>query len=271
MPLHISSPQNPRIRQVMALQKPRERKLSGHFVAEGVREVSLALQAGFAVDTCYVCEGIYIPDAEYPIPLEHMECVTVSQEVYARMAYREGTGGVLAVLQMQNLGLEQLLNRQQALRQKSTGQAGLYLVLERVEKPGNIGAMLRTADAAGLSGVIVCDPATDFYNPNVVRSSVGTLFTVPVAAASNEQTREWLLSQGVRSYATALSASRPYHLPDYRSPSAFLLGSEAHGLSDFWLKHADERIIVPMHGRIDSMNVSNTAAIVIFEALRQRM
>jgi TrmH family RNA methyltransferase len=263
MPLHLTSLQNPRVKNLISLQKPRERRRQGVFVVEGLREVSLAQQGGFDIEAFYICEGVYQPDVHYPIVMDDNRLSTMSREVYTKVAYREGTGGVLAVAKMKSTGLADL-------PQTAAGEVPLYLVIEKVEKPGNIGAMLRTADAAGLSGVIVCDSATDFYNPNVVRSSVGTLFTVPVAAAGNEEARAWLRSKQITTYATALIASKSYHSFDYSGPSAFLLGSESEGLSDFWLEHADEAIIVPMHGKIDSMNVSNIAAVVVFEALRQR-
>lgn len=263
MSLHVSSLQNSRIKNLVSLQKPRERRNQGVFVVEGVREVSLAQQGGFELKSLFILEDLYELSLEYPIDTTACEVITISREVYSKVAYRESTGGIIALVGMRDTGLSDL-------PKAASGIAPLYLVLEHVEKPGNIGAMLRTADAAGLSGVIVCDEATDFYNPNVVRSSVGTLFTVPVAAASNEETREWLSAQKIRTFATALTATEPYHSFDYRLPAAFLMGSESRGLSNFWLEHADQGIIVPMHGKIDSMNVSNIAALVIFEALRQR-
>jgi TrmH family RNA methyltransferase len=146
----------------------------------------------------------------------------------------------------------------------------LILVLESVEKPGNLGAILRTADAAGVDAVIVCDPQTDFYNPNVIRSSVGCAFTVPVAVSTTDEAIAWLRKNRVRMLATHLEASQPYDQSDLTRPTAIVMGTESTGLSDKWVKAADARIIIPMHGKVDSMNVSVSAAVVVFEAIRQR-
>ncbi len=263
MALRISSTQNQRVKNLVALQKPRERREQGLFVVEGVREVSLAMSAGFELDSLWICDDIYQADPDYPIDTGTCEYIDITEEVHDKLAYRQGSGGVIALAKARPLSLEHL-------PKGSPNKPALYLVLEKVEKPGNIGAMLRTADAAGITGVIICDPATDFYNPNVVRSSVGTLFTMPVAATSNEAALQWLRNSGIKTYAAALTASAPYHGFDYRSPTALIMGSESEGLSDFWLRRADEQIIIPMHGMIDSMNVSNAAAVLIFEAVRQR-
>jgi TrmH family RNA methyltransferase len=264
MALRISSTQNQRVKNLMALQKPRERREQGLFVIEGVREVSLALRAGFELESLWICDDIYMPDPAYPIDISTCEYIDITEEVHDKLAYREGSGGVLAVAKMRRLAIENL-------PKGSPDKQALYLVLEKVEKPGNIGAMLRTADAAGITGVIICDPATDFFNPNVIRGSVGTLFTVPVAAANNETALHWLRSAGIKTYAAALTAKKSYYTFDYRGPSAIVMGSESDGLSDFWLQKADEQIIIPMRGMIDSMNVSNAAAVLIFEAMRQRL
>ncbi len=261
MALELSSLKNPRVKNLLALQKPKERQEQLAFVVEGVREISLAQQGGFKLKELYTCPAIYNSDPRYPISFAGVEVFEVTKEVFGKIAYRENTGGIVAVAAMKELSLGQL----------PVAENPVYLVLEAVEKPGNIGAMLRTADAAGLSGVIVCDPTTDFYNPNVVRSSVGCLFTVPVAATANEELRSWFAKHRVTTYAAALAEqSKPYHRFNYKTPTAFLLGAEATGLSEFWLEHADEKIIIPMRGKIDSMNVSNAAAILIFEAVRQR-
>jgi TrmH family RNA methyltransferase len=261
MTIDISSPQNPRIKNLIALQKPKERKEQQLFVIEGVREISLAQQSGFELKELYVNQSLYKEDRHYPINQVGLAVYHLSNDVFSKVAYRESTGGIIAVAATRPLtlsGLPPVANP-------------IYLVIENVEKPGNIGAMLRTADAAGLSGVIVCDPSTDFYNPNVVRSSVGCLFTVPVAAASNDEALAWFSSRQITTYAAALTDSaRPYHQFDYKQPTALLLGAESTGLSEFWLKHANQQVVIPMRGKIDSMNVSNAAAILIFEALRQR-
>src|SRR5258706_6486660 len=146
----------------------------------------------------------------------------------------------------------------------------LILVLEAVEKPGNLGAILRTADAAGVDAVIICDPQTDFYNPNVIRSSVGCVFTNQLAAVSSDVAIAWLKKTQIITVCTSLQASRPYHQIDFTQPCAIVMGTEATGLSELWTKNSDANIIIPMQGKIDSMNVSNAAAVVVFEVLRQR-
>lgn len=244
----------------MALDKQRERRSAGLFLVEGRQEVIHALRAGYVIDTLVTCpavSGFQRPDTGRQIFQE----LEVPLDLFSRLAVRENSGGLLAVMKMRSHDLN-------ALR---LSDKPLVLVLEAVEKPGNLGAILRTADAAGLDAVIVCDPSTDVYNPNVVRSSVGCLFTVPLAIASSGEALEWLRQNNFRILATHLNAAVPYHNVDYRSPSAIIMGTESTGLSDFWWKAADERIIIPMRGANDSLNVSAAAAVVLFEAVRQRL
>lgn len=257
----ITSLKNPRVKQLLALDKPRERKTTGLFVVEGVREVSLCVGSGQRVRWIFLCPEIYVDVAAYPISLDRMEVTQVSAEVYARVAYRGTTGGIIAVVEQREVGLSGLYKEENPL----------YVVLEKVEKPGNIGAVLRTADAAGVSAVIVCDPTTDVFNPNVIRSSLGCLFTVPTIVAEAGELQEWLRANGVCSYAAALTPDAvSYHKVDMTGPTAIVLGSEAEGLSEAWLSRSDVRMVIPMRGAIDSMNVSNAAAVLVFEAMRQR-
>lgn len=259
-PLLVTSAQNPRIKALMALDKQRERRNTGLFLAEGFQEVNHALRAGYLIDTLVTCPSI----ADYRRPdtgQQIFQELEVPNDLFSRLAVRENTGGLLAVMKMKAHDISTL----------HLSDKPLVLVLEAVEKPGNLGAILRTADAAGLDAVIVCDPSTDVYNPNVVRSSVGCLFTVPLAVASSGEAFEWLRHRNIRILATHLNAAVPYHTVDYRLPSAIVMGTESTGLSDFWWKAADERIIIPMRGANDSLNVSTAAAVVIFEAVRQRL
>jgi TrmH family RNA methyltransferase len=186
--------------------------------------------------------------------------IPVSKEVFDKIAVRENSGGVLAVA-------EQKTHRLQELK---LSHNPLILILESVEKPGNLGAILRTADAAGVDAVIICDPQTDFYNSNVIRSSIGCIFTKQTASATSEDTLTWLKENGINIYCTYLKASQPYHQIDYKAPCAIVMGTESTGLSDAWVKASTANIIIPMQGAIDSMNVSTAAAVVIFEARRQR-
>ena len=260
MPLEITSIKNPRLKLLSSLEKARDRREMRLFIIEGIREISLAQQGGFEIEAFYLCPSIFQQDPSYPIDLTAKDILHLPADLFSKVAYRENTGGIIAIAKAQPTLLGNL----------PVPANGLYLILEKVEKPGNIGAMLRTADAAGVNGVIICDPATDFFNPNVVRSSVGCLFTVPVASASNEEVYAWAKQHNIQLAATYLHATKSYDETDFKKSSAILMGAESVGLSAFWLQKADEQIIIPMHGKIDSMNVSNAAAIVIFEALRQR-
>jgi TrmH family RNA methyltransferase len=184
----------------------------------------------------------------------------VPSSVFEKITYRSAVPNVLTVFEIPHRPLEQI----------SLPQIPLILVLEAIEKPGNLGAILRTADAAGVSAVLVCDPATDLYNPNTIRASLGALFTLPVCTVSSETAAEWLKTLKIPIYATHLEASRSLYSCDLSGPVALLMGSEAKGISPFWIERADERIIIPMQGSVDSMNVSASTAILLFEVVRQR-
>lgn len=262
MAIQITSPRNPSVKNLLLLQeKPRARKDQNLIVIEGVREVSLALSNGFELTALFICPHVVtekdrnkfsnLPDTEYN---------EVSHEVFRRMAYRQDSGGIVALARPKRMKLTDL----------KLNSAPLILVLETIEKPGNLGALLRTADAANLDAVIVCDPQTDIFNPNAIRSSIGCIFTMPVVTASSQETIAWLKNEKISSFATALTATKLYHESNFRNPSAIIMGSEANGLSNTWLNQADNLIKIPMAGKIDSMNVSASAAIVIFEAKRQR-
>ncbi|NQZ44899.1 MAG: RNA methyltransferase [Flavobacteriaceae bacterium] len=257
----ISSPQNPLVKEVLALKaKSKERRRLGRFVIEGVREMELAVQGGYTIETVLSCPEIMGDNARLP-QLEPHESIHLSKSVYEKLAHREGTEGVLAIAKMKAHGLDDLEFKR---------ENPLILVAEAPEKPGNIGALLRTADAADLDAVIIANPKTDLYNPNIVRSSVGCLFTVPTAIGQTTQIIDFLKRKQIRIFCAALTASVPYTDCDFKTASALVVGTEATGLSAEWLQHADQNIIIPMKGVIDSLNVSVSAAILIFEAERQR-
>ena len=256
----ITSTQNPKIKNLLALEKPRERRKQCLFVVEGRKEIKLALDAGYKIGNLFYCEDLISTDELKNYSTPQTLLIPVSGDVFDKVAIRENSGGVLAVA-------EQKTHRLDSIRLSANP---LILVLESVEKPGNLGAILRTADAAGLDAVIICDPKTDFYNPNVIRSSVGCIFTNQVASATSSETLSWLKENHIIPYSTYLKASRPYHTVDYTKPSAIVMGTEATGLSDTWTNDAQNPIIIPMRGQIDSMNVSTAAAVIIFEARRQR-
>lgn len=260
----ITSLQNPLIKNVLLLEeKPRERKNQNLIVIEGVREIRLALSSGFTVTTLFFCRD-YINDRDFDQFASHslssFELIEVPGEIYNRMAYRKESEGLIALA----------VPHRTLFHDLKLSRNPLILVMEAVEKPGNLGAILRTADAANLDAVIICDPQTDIFNPNAIRSSIGCIFTVPVITSTTEHTIAWLKSNQVLLFATALTATRYYHEADFRRPSAIIMGSEAYGLSQKWLDEADHLIKIPMKGKIDSMNVSASAAVVVFEAMRQR-
>jgi TrmH family RNA methyltransferase len=260
----ISSLQNPLIKNILLLEeKPRERKIQNLIVIEGFREIRLALQSGFTITTLIYCKEL-INDQELnklvSQAISSFEMAEVPAEIYNKLAYRKDYGGVIALANPKRL----------LFRDIKLSRNPLILVLESVEKPGNLGAILRTADAANLDAVIICDPQTDIYNPNSIRSSLGCIFTMPVVTSTTEHTIMWLRSNKIAMYATALTATHFYHENDFRHASAIIMGSEANGLSQKWMDETDHLIKIPMNGKIDSMNVSASAAIVVFEALRQR-
>jgi TrmH family RNA methyltransferase len=258
----ITSLQNPRVKQIVQLSKARERREQGLVVVEGAREIGLALDAGHEPEVVYVCPEIYAK-SEYPELLNRIVAnkkIAFSQAVFEKVAYREGSDGLIALIKPKEHRLDLLrLNKNPFI-----------IVLESVEKPGNLGAVLRTADAANVDAVVICDPLTDLYNPNAIRSSVGCLFTVQVAVCSSIECLEWLKSQHIRSHAAELRASEWYQDCDLKGPSAIIMGTEADGLTDFWLDNADKHIKIPMRGVIDSLNVSVSTAVLTFEAMRQR-
>ncbi|MCK6618737.1 MAG: RNA methyltransferase, partial [Cyclobacteriaceae bacterium] len=208
----------------------------------------------------FFCEEIISLDELQRLGFAGKFIARVTKPVFDKIAVRENSGGVIAVAEMKLHGLDQL----------RLSKKPLVLVLEAVEKPGNLGAILRTADAAGVDAVICCDPLTDFYNPNVIRSSLGCVFTNQLASATSEDTIRWLKKNELAIYCTYLKSSKPYTAVDFTKPCAIVMGTEATGLSEIWITHSDTNIIIPMHGKIDSMNVSTSAAVVVFEARRQR-
>jgi TrmH family RNA methyltransferase len=261
----ISSTQNPLVKQFIQLnEKSRERRKQGLFIIEGIRETELALKAGYVLRTiCYASEIISEEDL-YNLKertRSNTEFIEVGIHVYEKIAYRSSTEGVIAIAESRDHSIK-------ALKLKS--EIPLILVAEAPEKPGNIGALLRTADAANIDAVIIANPRTDIYNPNIVRSSVGCVFTRAIATGTTSEILAYLTEQKVAIYCAALQASIPYHNCDFTSPTAIVVGTEAEGLSKEWLRHSTQNIIIPMQGEIDSMNVSVAAGILIFEAKRQR-
>ncbi len=261
----MTSTQNPTIKNVALLgSKSRERWVQRRFVAEGIREVGLALKNNFEAEALFFDEKV-TPAGQIEALLQQSggtsaEVVSVTAPVFEKIAYRSGVPNVVGVFRQKHFPLESL----------TLTANPLLLVLENVEKPGNLGAILRTADAAGADAVFVCDPQTEIFNPNAIRASLGAVFTVPVVALSSATAADWLKSKGIRVLATWLEATKSLYASDLTLPLAFVLGAEATGISSVWVERANEHIIIPMSGQVDSLNVSTSAAIVLFEAVRQR-
>lgn len=259
----ISSLQNPGIKNLLLLEeKSRIRRQQNLFIIEGAREIARAKESGFRFESCYFCPEILTSESKEVLNNlgKEVRLYEVSQPVYSKIAYRENVDGMLVTAFMQNLILDNLQLKENPL----------ILILETIEKPGNLGAILRTADAAGLDAVLICDPQTDIYNPNVIRSSLGCLFSNQVVICESLEVIEFLKKRRIRIYAAALQNSVNYQYEDYTRGTAFVMGSEADGLTEIWRKEADRIIQIPMAGIADSLNVSVSAAVLVFEAVRQR-
>ena len=247
----ISSVQNARIKHVVALQqKSALRREEGLFIVEGQREIEHCIACGYEIEELYVLDGVVVEREHY----------TVSPPVYEKMAYREGTEGIIAVAKC----------KEHRLKDLSLKKHPLVVVLESVEKPGNLGAILRTAEAAGVDAVIACDPLTDLYNPNLIRASVGACFTVPTVACTSTECIAFLQQQHIRILTAQLQDSEFYYDTDMRGGTAIVMGTESTGLTSVWRQAAEAHLRIPMCVQLDSLNVSVSAAILLFEAVRQR-
>ena len=289
----ITSLTNPRVKHVVALRdKKSAREDSGLMLIEGFEELSLALACGAQPRTLFYCSEIFRKGTDVQLQQQiaatGAELVECTRPVFEKIAYRDGPDGWLAVVDRPAFGLMTFDGSHGGaplhdgshggapLHDGSHGGAPLLVVAEAMEKPGNFGAVLRTCDAAGVTGFISCDPIADLSNPNIVRASVGTLFSVPVAEASNEETLRWLRHHRIKVVATTPNPGPDGKLPldftqaDLTQPVAILLGTEKFGLSDFWLNNADIRVRIPMLGRVNSLNVATSAALLIYEAVKQR-
>jgi TrmH family RNA methyltransferase len=262
--LEIVSPANPRIKRLVALRHRRAREPARLTLVEGYQELHLVLRAGARPEALYHCGELSDGDALHVIDdatNAGADVIEVSRAVFKKIAYRESPDGWLAVVPAVPTDLARL----------ETGSRSLVLICEGVEKPGNLGAIMRTADAAGVAAVIATNPVTDWANPNLVRASKGTVFAVPVASASSAEVLGWLSERAMTVVATATDGDALLTDVDLTGPTAIVVGSEAHGLSDEWLRRADVRVRIPMFGSADSLNVATSAAIAVYEAVRQRM
>lgn len=295
-PEKITSLQNPRVKQLVKLRDRRPRDEAGVFLIEGYREIRRALEKRVALHELYFAPDWFLGENE-PALIEQArvagaQLLELSRDAFAKVAYRERPDGLLAVAPQWKRTLQDLDNIVAGLsRDCRTGRPGsatpattspaasgdfalprppFLLVVESIEKPGNLGTILRSADAAGCDAVIVCDPVTDIFNPNVVRASTGVLFAVPVVVETSEQVHAWLRAHDLRIVATTPAADALYTDADLRGPLAVVMGSEQYGLSEFWLKNCDLPVRIPMAGQADSLNVAMATIITLFEAVRQR-
>lgn len=265
MTIRITSPQNPRVKQAARLRDHRDRKNQGRFLIDGAREISRALQAKIKVVEIFYC-GDLVHDADLDDSVgladqRGIEVLDVTSAVLGKLAFGERSEGAVAVAEYP----------QPTWPNWQLPENPLIIVLESVEKPGNLGGIVRTADAVGAAAVLLADPTADLFNPNAIRASLGAVFTVPLAAASPADILAWLRRLPVQVVAARVDATLPYHRVDYRKPTAIVLGSEAKGLTSLWNADDIAAIALPMCGRVDSLNVSVTAGVLMYEALRQRM
>ena len=255
--MEITSLQNPRVKHIVKLRdEKKQRERDGLMLVEGYDEIQLALSAGHTPQTILFAPEILSRQMDDL----NTENIAVNRAVFERMSYRENPDGWLAVFPIPRASLDDL----------TLSESPLVIVAESIEKPGNLGAILRTADAAGVEAVIVCDPRVDAYSPNVVRASRGTVFTVPVVETKSTQACVFLQRLGVRILAASPSAEAQYTNQDLRGPLAIAVGTESEGLSNFWLSQADLTVKIPMIGKVNSLNVSTATALIVYEALRQR-
>lgn len=257
----ITSIQNSYIKSLVLLQeKAKARKQSGTFLIEGKREIELAIKGEYEIETILFLPELISKDKITKLAKNKIDFIEINKEVFQKLAYRDTTEGLIAIAKTKSLELTNL----------KLPNNPLILVMESIEKPGNLGAMLRTCDAANIDAVIIANPKTDLYNPNIVRSSVGCLFTNQIAIGTTEEVIAFLKSKNITIYGATLQNSNSYHTKNYSTPTALVVGTEATGLSKSWRDESIQNIIIPMKGEIDSMNVSVAAAILLYEAKRQR-
>jgi RNA methyltransferase, TrmH family len=260
----ISSPHNIRIKSAAKLRSKHERDRTGSMLIEGVRELWHALEGGIAIEEVFCCPDLLDQENSAPvmrgIEERGISLTTVGRRAFEKLAYREAGGGIVAVARQPSVTLADLPGIDRPL----------YLVVDAVEKPGNLGAVMRSADGAGATAVIITDPVTDLYNPNAIRSSLGTVFTMPNAMVETSLAIRWFKARKVAIITTSPTAKTFYTEADFTGPSAIVVGSEDKGLGSAWLEASDRSVRIPMKGAADSLNVSVTAAILLYEALRQR-
>ncbi len=253
----ISSEQNQKIKNLIKLrEKSRDRKKLGLFVVDGLREIKEVIAGGFVIEELFICSNFFKKELDFKVE----KIVNVSDLVYKKISYKEKPEGILALVKTQTKNIDEI----------KLDQNSLILVLEAVEKPGNLGAIIRSAYAVGVDLIIINDEQTDIYNPNVIRASEGLLFKIPIISSNFKETQKFLDKNKIKTVATSLGGGKNHTEINYQEAVAIILGTESNGLSGKWLKAANEVVNIPMKPGIDSLNVSVSAAILIFEAWRQR-
>lgn len=265
----LSSLQNPRVKHVIDLRERRTRDKSDEFIIEGYREILRAVDAGHSLNSLFYCPNLFLGENE-PILIQRVEnkgtkTFPCLEKVFRKMSYRDRPDGLIATAAQKHHDLSDL----EKLLEKKT-KAPFLVVAEAIEKPGNLGTILRSSDAVQLDALLVCDKCTDIYNPNVVRASVGTLFTVPIIESTGVETIRWLRQHGIAILAATPSAKIEYTQVDLTKPIAIAVGTEQLGLSDKWMHQADIQVKIPMLGVADSLNVAMATTLLLYEALRQR-
>lgn len=268
MEKHLTSIHNPTVKQIIHLRDRQERDQSKLFLIEGYREILRAVDASWVLDQLLICPDLFLGTNE-PVLIEKIasrgtKIITTSEKIFQKISYRDRPDGLLAIAPQKIMTLNEL-----QLRRKE--QLPFYVVAEAIEKPGNLGTILRSSDAVGVTGLIVCDRCTDIFNPNVVRASVGTLFHVPTVEAGGEETLKWLKNQGISILAATPHASQEFTQVDLVRPLAIAVGTEQLGLSKRWMEESDLQVRIPMNGIADSLNVAMATTLLLYEVYRQRM
>lgn len=262
--MQITSMQNPQVKAAVKLQNRRERDQTGLFLIEGYRELSRALKGDVGIDKIFFCPELFLGENEDALIKEIAShggtAYICTKAVFSKMSYRDRPDGLLAVAKQMQVTLSSLAKKENPL----------YVVAEGIEKPGNLGSIMRSADGVGADGVIVCDRCTDIYNPNVVRASVGTLFTLPVVEATGDEVLTWLKENNISIVATSPAASLSFTETEVHGPVAIVVGTEQLGLTERWLTSADHKVSIPMKGTADSLNVATATTLLLYEVLRQR-
>ena len=263
--MEITSLQNPRIKSVVKLRKHSVRRKEEKILIEGFREILRSIEGGWPLEEFYYCRDLFLGENEDEL-LDHAreqgcQLYSCSEEVFRKIAYRDRPDGLIAIAPQGSMGFDDLPDLENPF----------FLVLSGIEKPGNLGTMLRSADGAGVDAVLLTDTVTDVFNPNAVRASVGTLFTVPLIECTREECLQYLRDQGIPVLATTPDGSKSLYETQLNGPVALVVGSEMLGLPDAWLEAADLRVQLPMLGQADSLNVSTAAGIVLYEVVRQRI